>query len=209
MPMTASEAGKLGAIASRPISHAQKQIRIEAYKLNPEQCVECKKVLDYDLVIQKKSALKAGRIRNLFCGSSCSAAYNNKHRVRKTYKKCDCGKLTTYESCSKACAGQSRWQKTKELIEAGKISDNSRKTLKKYVLERDGFKCSICKIETWMNQKAPLVLDHIDGNYQNCFPSNLRLVCGNCNMQLPTFGGKNKGNGRFARRERYRQGKSC
>lgn len=38
---------------------------------------------------------------------------------------------------------------------------------------------------------------------------NLRLVCGNCNMMLPTFSGRNRGNGRAWRRERRHAGKNA
>jgi hypothetical protein len=51
-------------------------------------------------------------------------------------------------------------------------------------------------------------MDHIDGNSENNHLSNLRLVCGNCDMLLPTYKSKNKGNGRAYRRERYANGKS-
>ena len=51
-------------------------------------------------------------------------------------------------------------------------------------------------------------MDHIDGNSDNNILSNLRLVCGNCDMQLPTYKSKNKGNGRYYRRLRYKNKKS-
>lgn len=51
-------------------------------------------------------------------------------------------------------------------------------------------------------------MDHIDGNSDNWSLDNLWLVCGNCDMLLPTYKGKNIGNGRYKRRERYKQGKS-
>ena len=54
----------------------------------------------------------------------------------------------------------------------------------------------------------PLVLDHIDGHASNWRLKNLRLVCHNCDAQLPTYKGKNRGNGRHLRRERYAAGKS-
>jgi len=52
-----------------------------------------------------------------------------------------------------------------------------------------------------MGESMPLTIDHEDGHYKNNRPDNLRLVCGNCGMLLPTFAGKNRGNGRLARKQ--------
>jgi len=81
-------------------------------------------------------------------------------------------------------------------------------TIRKYLLYTRPHKCEICNNTEWMNQKIPLIADHIDGNSENSLLSNLRLVCGNCDMQLPTYKSKNKGNGRAYRRQRYAEGKS-
>jgi len=59
-----------------------------------------------------------------------------------------------------------------------------------------------------MDKPIPLVLDHIDGNSENWAIENLRLVCGNCDMLLPTYKSKNRGRGRAYRRDRYASGKS-
>jgi hypothetical protein len=52
------------------------------------------------------------------------------------------------------------------------------------------------------------VLDHLDGDATNNARDNVRLVCPNCDSQLPTFKSRNRGNGRAWRRQRYADGKS-
>lgn len=44
----------------------------------------------------------------------------------------------------------------------------------------------------WMNKPIPLVLDHINGDGLDDRLENLRLVCCNCDAQLPTYKSKNK-----------------
>ena len=80
--------------------------------------------------------------------------------------------------------------------------------MKKYLIATLGNICSVCNLNEWCGSPMPLVMDHIDGNSENNHLSNLRLVCGNCDMLLPTYKSKNKGNGRAYRRERYANGKS-
>ena len=52
------------------------------------------------------------------------------------------------------------------------------------------------------------ILDHVDGDASNNRRENLRLVCPNCDSQLPTFKARNRGNGQAWRRQRYADGKS-
>jgi hypothetical protein len=90
-------------------------------------------------------------------------------------------------------------------IESG---NHSSLVAKKFLLE-SGKKCSICGLEDfWNNQPINMILDHIDGDSTNNTMSNLRLVCPNCDSQLPTFKSRNYGHGRAWRRKRYHDGDS-
>jgi hypothetical protein len=45
----------------------------------------------------------------------------------------------------------------------------------------------------WCGKKLPLILDHINGNNRDNSPNNLRYICPNCDSQLSTRGGANRG----------------
>jgi hypothetical protein len=46
---------------------------------------------------------------------------------------------------------------------------------------------------TWNQRKLPLILDHRNGNSSDNHLDNLRLLCPNCDAQLETRGGANRG----------------
>jgi hypothetical protein len=182
---------------------------MECIKNNPRSqvlvsCLHCNKEFYKKSNYIKKSP-------NHFCSRNCSASYNNlgirRHdgelpdcivcgeKVRNTYKK----------YCSIECSNKNHLETQLEKFSNG---ETSVRVQKKYLIIQNGHKCSICELEEWCGQKIPLVMDHIDGNAENNLPANLRLVCGNCDMQLPTYKSKNKGNGRAFRRQRYAEGKS-
>jgi 5-methylcytosine-specific restriction endonuclease McrA len=75
--------------------------------------------------------------------------------------------------------------------------------LKKVVIKHQGHQCSICQETEWLGLKIPIVLDPIDGDHTNNKLSNLRLVCPNCDAQLPTYKSKNMGKGRKDRTLAY------
>jgi hypothetical protein len=153
-----------------------------------------------------------------FCSRSCSTTFNNKklgRRTRKIPKEQSCflckDKIEDNKNirkyCSKECHRLNEWNDRKaKIIETG--IEKSTWVAKRYLKEVNGIKCSICGIDEWCGQVVPLVMDHIDGNSENNKIDNLRLVCGNCDMQLPTYKSKNKNSGRHYRRQRYKDGKS-
>jgi hypothetical protein len=57
--------------------------------------------------------------------------------------------------------------------------------------------------EEWQGRPLAFVLDHIDGDSTNNARANVRLVCPNCDSQLPTYKSRNRGRGRSSRRQRY------
>lgn len=46
---------------------------------------------------------------------------------------------------------------------------------------------------TWNGIPLTLILDHIDGNHRDNRPEMLRYLCANCDSQLDTRGGANRG----------------
>lgn len=178
------------------------ELELEYYK-NPKLCKFCGEPLSY------KNRL------NKFCDKSCAAKMNNTlfpKNPRKEDRVClNCGEIISTKSsgkkfCSPKCSSDYRKKQTIIKIESGGMVDSH--TFKGYLLGKRGIRCEICGIEEWQNQIVPLVMDHIDGNSGNWDFANLRLVCGNCDMQLPTYKSKNLGNGRYYRRIRYSEGKS-
>ena len=64
---------------------------------------------------------------------------------------------------------------------------------REYIQNEQDNKCAICGIPNiWNNKNLVFVLDHIDGDSSNHNRNNLRLVCPNCDSQLPTYKSKNK-----------------
>ena len=250
-----SEAGYLGYLASKETQEALYQKRITEYKLNPNRCKNCGKLLEYD------------KRHNSFCSRNCAATYNNLNKV-VTIKKCNrcgaeyksrsgnrrycdkCSRQSVYIEidsekhkkhkgdwvisqclncgkqikrkweclyCDGKCQQEYKWKQTKQrILEAGEFDvaggtvtkgETKRTQAKRFLEEEYGHKCAICGLTEWMGQPIPLVVDHIDGDPLNHKIENFRLVCGNCDMQLPTYKAKNKGKGRKYRRTLYQSDK--
>lgn len=179
--------------------YGHKSIHSEKYKNHIDNLQKVKSINHCKNCDKKTSNPK-------FCSQSCSATYNNPTSKRKhNYGFCiECNtKLKrSAKYCSHKCQG-SHQRREKVLNEKA-----SPITLKAFLIETEGHHCWQCKNSTWNEQPIPLELEHIDGNSQNNSLDNLSILCPNCHAQTHTYKGKNKGNGRFFRRERYSKGKS-
>jgi hypothetical protein len=110
--------------------------------------------------------------------------------------------------CSNACQRAKAWAERRAICLAEGIAP-SRRFARRLVEELAGRRrCVLCNLQEWNAQPIPLLLDHINGDAADWRLENLRLICPNCDAQLPTFKGRNRGKGRWARRERYRKGQS-
>lgn len=119
----------------------------------------------------------------------------------KLYNCIHCGKENVWgrskvnKYCDNICQGLYQWEnETKPRVEAGECTHNSASVLKRYLAETRGDCCEECGQDSTHNSK-PLVLqlDHIDGDSDNNFPRNLRLLCPNCHSQTENFSSKGKG----------------
>jgi len=117
-----------------------------------------------------------------------------------------------YSYCSAECQHENeRAANTKRWLDTGiaSISHLPNHYIRIYIRKQQDNKCEICKNSPiWNDKDLIFILDHIDGDSDNNSRKNLRLVCPNCDSQLSTFKGRNAGNGRHFRRERYKKGQS-
>ena len=108
--------------------------------------------------------------------------------------------------CSKCLVIYNRQQKLQKWLESGDtgftVDTTIRGVIRDYILASQNNKCAICGMENiWNNQPINFVLDHINGDASNSSQENLRLVCPNCDSQLPTFKSRNKNSARTKRKE--------
>lgn len=97
---------------------------------------------------------------------------------------------TQNKFCSVSCKGQYSWEK----VSIPRIKEGLGGNLKRYLKEKVGDFCSICKSPPiWQGKELVLQLDHIDGDSDNNHPSNVRLLCPNCHTQTDFFGSKGHG----------------
>ena len=108
------------------------------------------------------------------------------------------------KGCISATKGRKFTERTfsyiAQLVESGEYKKQHetciRKNIRKYLINKYGHKCQMCGLSEWRGHAIPLVCDHIDGSAKNCELENFRVICNNCDSILPTYKGKNRGNGR-------------
>lgn len=205
--MTHVEAGKLGYLKSVKAMEEnrkeRKRLAQEKYSKNIKKCKECHSNISYE------------KRENAFCGSRCSAVWNNRHgytgkRTGRTSKKCKaCGGIPKrysrgrYGSFCLSCMAKGL-HRQKALL----LSDAKTDATRRRILLRDrGHKCQKCTRKEWEGAPIPIELHHIDGNSDNNTPDNLMLICLNCHGQTPNYRNTNGGNGlstrNIGRRSRY------
>lgn len=72
------------------------------------------------------------------------------------------------------------------------MEDNPSQLRKNMLSDGWEWKCEECGIREWRGKKAPLQIDHINGDRSDCTRANLRFLCPNCHALTPTYVGRNK-----------------
>jgi hypothetical protein len=186
--MSRSEAGRLGALASRETRQKQKLTRITEYNKNPKRCKFCNEIIPYE-----KSVLEL-----VFCDHSCSASYNNVRKKTIPKPKClNCGKEVKdhiNKFCNHSCQWQHVWKENKKKIIEGKYTSpqSGNELIERFLIEERGRSCEKCGRDEWEGEKIPLNIHHVDGDATNNLPVNLQLLCLNCHGITDNYGSKNK-----------------
>lgn len=177
-------------------------------------CEKCGKLFPFNIVID-------GKLRNLGSRKYCLdctpfKTHNTKNLIDTSTNiiLCKfCGKPVKRKPniyCSNICQSNYIYKIWIEEWLLGKhdgvvgVAGSTSKYIYRYLRETRGNKCEECgwdKVNIYTGN-IPVELEHIDGNYKNNTPSNLKLLCPNCHSLTSTFRALNMGNGREGRRKK-------
>ena len=153
----------------------------------------------------KNDALRAGIAGDVKFKSLIPSFYG-KPRPKSDKIECEgCFKLYLPRNgqiyCTKRCSSKHKNRLKVEQWLSGdwdlvQTSDGSLKNWgRSYLMEQVHYACSICRwSEVSANNTIPLEIDHIDGNWKNSHPDNLRVLCPNCHACTHNYKVYNTGN---------------
>jgi tRNA G10 N-methylase Trm11 len=148
-----------------------------------------------------EDAIKYSKYSNgEFCSSKCARSYSTKEKRNEINKKVS-RKLSNHKKREYNYSGtkiiemiekrKKYWDERNKNADFNTLGIDGRR--KRVILEQDG-KCNKCGLSTWLGEKIPMELEHIDGNHSNNVRNNLEALCPNCHSLTPTWRGRNKQN---------------
>ena len=203
--------------------------KIEEYNLNPKLCKNCNIQIPYihrhskSFCNQSCAASFNNKIRIVKASKNKSNIIVTCNKIKSDNKEkpvvkrlcvfCktefEINKLSDKKKYCKASCRTKEIHNSKLLeVESGNYPFKRNKPYKSYLISKHGHKCQMCSFTEWGGKPILLILDHIDGNSDNFKLDNLRVICSNCDTLTSTYKGRNKGKGRFTRKQRYHEGKS-
>lgn len=141
-----------------------------------------------------------------YCSGSCAAHVNNK--IHKKLRQGLPSKICLMPSCNTIiykglyCNIKCRQGHEEQQYADGILDGNSKYTItayaRRYITKRAENRCEGFdeRIPGRCTETRVIQIDHIDGNWRNSGPDNLRALCPTCHTLTDTYAGRNKGKGR-------------